>query len=80
MFSTYILYSIAFDRYYVGMTENIKTRLSYHNSGKVKSTKAFMPWTIKYCENYSTRLEARAREKYLKSAAGRRWRKNNLGD
>jgi len=79
MFWVYILYSNAFNRFYVGMTTNLEVRLNTHNSGQVKSTKAFVPWEIMYFEEFGTRNEARNREKYLKSATGRRWRKNNLG-
>ncbi|MBT8271109.1 MAG: GIY-YIG nuclease family protein [Flavobacteriaceae bacterium] len=75
----YTLYSETHDRYYVGMTEDIEQRLAYHNNGRVKSTKAFKPWRIVRLEKYKSMIEARAREKYLKSAAVRRWRRNNLG-
>lgn len=75
----YVLYSEGFKRYYVGMTQNIENRLNQHNSGQVKSTKPFLPWIMISHEDYPNRLEARKREKYLKSSAGRRWRKNNLG-
>lgn len=74
----YILHSKDFDRFYIGMTANIITRLSQHNSGKTKSTKAFVPCSIIHIEEYITLAAARKREKYLKSAAGRRWRKNNI--
>jgi len=79
MFFVYIIYSVGFDRYYVGLSSNVILRLKAHNSGVVKSTKAFRPWKIVHTELFETRIEARRREKYLKSAAGRRWRKNNLG-
>ncbi|MBX2829239.1 MAG: GIY-YIG nuclease family protein [Flavobacteriaceae bacterium] len=78
MFYVYVLYSSGFDRFYVGFTNNLDKRLSEHNSGKNKSTKAFIPWKIVHIENFDSRLEAREREKYLKSAAGRRWRKMNI--
>jgi len=78
MFFVYVLFSENFNRYYVGMTINLEKRLKAHNSGNVKSTKAYLPWEIINKEQFTTRLEARQREKYLKSAAGRRWRKNNL--
>ncbi len=61
------------------MSTDVKQRVNSHNSGKVKSTKAFIPWKLVHLEELKTRIEARTREKYLKSAAGRRWRKNNLG-
>ena len=78
MFFVYILYSNKFDRYYVGMTFNLEMRLKAHNSGNVRSTKAYLPWEVIHKEEFVTRIEARQREKYLKSAAGRRWRKNNM--
>ena len=63
---------------YVGMSINYENRLKEHNSGKTKSTKAFIPWKIIHTEEYPSREAAREREKYLKSAAGRRWRKEHL--
>ncbi len=79
MYCVYIIYSVDFNRYYVGLSSNVSQRLEAHNLGVVKSTKAFCPWGIIHTELFKTRTEARKREKYLKSAAGRRWRKNNLG-
>ncbi|MBJ7879504.1 GIY-YIG nuclease family protein [Gelidibacter salicanalis] len=79
MYVVYIIYSIKFDRYYVGMSSDFKERLKTHNSGQVKSTKAFRPWDLFHLEEFETRTEARTKEKYLKSATGRRWRKHNLG-
>ncbi|WP_179008635.1 GIY-YIG nuclease family protein [Winogradskyella forsetii] len=78
MFYVYVLYSVNFDRNYVGMTDRLEERLIEHNQGKTKSTKAFVPWVRVHEEVFETRLEARTREKYLKSAAGRRWRKQNI--
>jgi len=75
----YILHSQKFKRFYVGITSDLDSRLNAHNSGHVKSTKAYIPWVYVYTEEKSDRMEARQREKYLKSAAGRRWRKINLG-
>ena len=78
MHFVYVLFSFKFNRSYVGMTKNIKQRLSEHNSKKNTSTKAFVPWEVVYTEEYNTQAEARIREKYLKTAGGRRWRKNNI--
>ena len=61
------------------MSADVEQRLKTHNMGKVRSTKAFIEWNLVHVEEFSTRIDARKREKYLKSAAGRRWRKNNLG-
>jgi putative endonuclease len=78
MFYVYVLYSFKFERYYVGMTNCLENRLNEHNDGKTKSTKAFAPWLIVHTENFEIRAAARKREKYLKTAAGRRWRKANI--
>ncbi|MGE0568215.1 MAG: GIY-YIG nuclease family protein, partial [Bacteroidia bacterium] len=64
-----------FDRFYVGHSTDIDKRLAYHNSGKVKSTKAFAPWKVVYSEIFTNATDARSREKYFKSAAGRKFLK-----
>jgi putative endonuclease len=60
------------------MTKDLDRRIAEHNKGMNKSIKKFMPWRIIHVEKFSTRSEARTREKYFKSAAGRTWRKKNL--
>ncbi|MDC6362636.1 MULTISPECIES: GIY-YIG nuclease family protein [Flavobacteriaceae] len=78
MFFVYVLYSSKFERYYVGFTKDIARRLKEHNAGKTTSTKPFVPWKLVHEESFETLAEARKREKYLKSAAGRRWRKLHI--
>lgn len=78
MYFTYILKSLNSDRFYVGMSQDTVKRLQEHNAGKTTSTKAYIPWVMVYQEEFATREAAREREVYLKSAAGRRWRKQNL--
>ncbi len=72
----YIIKSIKDGSEYVGMSDNPDRRLTEHNYGEVKSTKAKRPWKKVYVEELSNRVDARKREKYLKSAAGRRFRKS----
>jgi putative endonuclease len=69
-YTVYILQSEKDNGYYVGLTSNLDKRLEYHNKKKVRSTKNRGPWKIAYKEVYSTRSEARDREKYLKSYKG----------
>ena len=78
MFYVYVLFSVKFEKYYVGLTERLEERLIEHNQGKTKSTKAYIPWIRVHHEVFETRLSARERERYLKSAAGRRWRKKHI--
>ncbi len=76
MYFVYVLKSEDNWRFYVGMTDNIERRLKEHNSGKTKSTKGYKPWILFFHETYNTRLEARKREKYLKSGIGKEFIKN----
>ena len=66
MFFVYILYSESKDRHYIGYSENPERRLSYHNQGFTKSTKAGAPWKIVYTEKFETKSEAIKREKFIK--------------
>lgn len=68
----YILKSKSYSKTYVGITEHLDRRLAEHNSGKSIFTKRYKPWVVIYTEEYSSMNEARIREKYFKSAAGRR--------
>ncbi|HWY38486.1 MAG TPA: GIY-YIG nuclease family protein [Bacteroidia bacterium] len=68
----YILYSKIHKRTYVGCSQNIANRLKTHNEGKVTSTKRFIPWKVIYTEEAGTYADARKKEKYYKSSAGRR--------
>jgi putative endonuclease len=72
MFQVYIIKSTKLDnKYYIGSAEDAKRRLNFqHNKGKVKSTKAYLPWEIIYTENFETRSEAVRRERQIKSYKG----------
>jgi putative endonuclease len=61
------------------MTENLERRLREHNSGKTRSTRFYRPWTMVFFESFGTRIEARKREKYLKSGIGKAFIKNWSG-
>ena len=67
MFYVYILHSESFDRYYIGQTNNLVDRIRRHNSGYVKSTKAYKPWEVVYSETFQSRGDSISRESYLKS-------------
>lgn len=67
MYYTYVLVSTRNGDLYVGSTENVENRLSLHNSGKVRSTKAYVPWQLLQKEEFATRSEAMLRERFLKN-------------
>jgi putative endonuclease len=71
-YKIYILYSDQHKKTYVGFSEDISKRLEKHNAGKVTSTKNFRPWRIVFEEEVDDYKDARKRELYYKSAAGRR--------
>lgn len=76
MFFVYIIRSEMDGRFYVGLTENVENRIIQHNKGMTFSTKGYRPWKLFFKEEYITRLEARSREKYLKSGVGKEYIKN----
>lgn len=73
MWIVYVLRSKRSGKRYIGMTQDVALRLAQHNSGKSKFTSGHMPWELIYQETYSSSIEARSREKYLKSSQGRRF-------
>ena len=54
-------------RYYIGHTSNLNLRIKDHNRGKVRSTKAYIPWEVILYEEYLTKSEAYKREMQIKS-------------
>ncbi len=66
-YCVYILKSLRFERYYIGHTANISKRLYEHNMGKVRSTKAYKPWSVVYIDKLPNKKEAYAREMQIKS-------------
>jgi putative endonuclease len=51
---------------YIGYTNDLKRRINEHNSGKVISTKFYMPFKLIYYEAYSNKKDAILREHLLK--------------
>ncbi|OGE08326.1 hypothetical protein A3A60_03970 [Candidatus Curtissbacteria bacterium RIFCSPLOWO2_01_FULL_42_26] len=70
--TTYVLQSLKDNRTYVGSTNDFEKRLALHNSGRVTSTKHRIPFKIIFTEEFETIQEAKKREQYYKSGAGRR--------
>jgi putative endonuclease len=76
MFWAYILFSKADKKLYVGQTANLAKRLALHDKGLVSATKLRRPLTLIHSESYTTRKEAMAREKFMKSLWGARFKKS----
>jgi putative endonuclease len=65
----YILQSETSGRYYIGQTQDVSERLTYHNANYSKSLKNRGPWRLVHTEQFKTRSEAVARERQLKSGS-----------
>jgi putative endonuclease len=78
MITVYVIESITDETCYTGMAKDAIARLIEHNAGKNRFTKGHMPWKIIYVESHPDWATARIREKYLKTASGKRWLKERL--
>ena len=72
----YILKSQKDGKRYIGLTNNLESRLNLHNKGKVKSTQNRRPFILVYFEKFVDRKEAAKREKFFKTGKGREFLNN----
>jgi putative endonuclease len=69
----YILFSEKLNKYYVGSTTELDRRVIEHNRGKEKFTRTGLPWLLVYTEDFPSLLEARRREREIKSKKSRKY-------
>ena len=74
----YLLRSLKNGSLYIGSTHDLKKRVAKHNKGLNFSTKPYVPWELLYYEAHRNEADARRREKYLKTTAGRQALRNML--
>jgi putative endonuclease len=67
----YVLHNKNRSFVYVGYSENLRQRISEHNKGYSKSTKAYLPLGLIHYEAYKNKKDAKRREMYLKTNRGR---------
>lgn len=83
MYKIYLLISEESKKTYIGFTDNLKRRSIEHRNHKVKSTKNFSEFkiiTLEKLKETDNIQEARKKEKYWKSGAGRKKIKNIFKD
>jgi putative endonuclease len=76
MYYVYVLRNAK--QFYIGSTNDLRRRLTEHRANRVFSTKNRGPWRLLYYEACLAEKDARPREKYLKTAWGKRYLKKRV--
>jgi len=69
----YIIQSEKSGRYYVGHTDDLDQRLTFHNTGQSRYTARKGPWALVYSEQFPSRSASAKRESEIK-----RWKSRIL--
>jgi predicted GIY-YIG superfamily endonuclease len=79
MMYVYLLRSVDFpEENYVGLTDDLRARLSAHNKGQAKHTSKFKPWRLVTYLAFSDAEKAVAFERYMKTSSGRAFANKRL--
>ena len=73
MYYVYVLHSEIDRGLYIGFSSNLRRRFAEHNEGLAPASAHRGPWKLIYYEAYVEEADARGREEFLKSGAGRRF-------
>jgi predicted GIY-YIG superfamily endonuclease len=63
---------------YVGVTADLRSRMTDHNAGSSPHTAKYMPWRLVTYVAFSNRRRADEFERYLKSGSGHSFAKRHL--
>lgn len=66
------------DRYYTGLTSDVRSRLEAHNAGRCRYTAHARPWRLDVVVEFADERRAVAFEQYLKSGSGSAFAKRHL--
>ena len=81
MHHLYILYSPSSDKYYVGQTPDLETRLLFHNELSEDSyTSKHRPWELACSIETPSRSAAMKLERYVKSRKSRAYTESLVND
>jgi len=79
MYYVYLLESEAVENQrYIGMTSDLKQRISQHNAGKSPHTSKYAPWKLVTYVAFSDIARAEAFERYLKPGSGHAFARKRL--
>ncbi|MDR3564761.1 MAG: GIY-YIG nuclease family protein [Negativicutes bacterium] len=70
--------SLTDGNFYVGLTQDLRNRINQHQAGEVQSTRTRRPFELIYYEACQNVQDAARREKYLKTAWGKRYLKQRM--
>lgn len=70
-FYVYILNCLQDNGLYIGFTTDLKKRLKEHANGRVEATRKRIPFKLIHYEYFINKVDAKAREEFLKSGFGR---------
>lgn len=73
VFFVYIIYSEKRDKYYIGYTADLVTRVDKHNLGATTSTRSGIPWILVYSEEFENKTDAIKREIAIKKKKSRKY-------
>ena len=73
IYYVYVLLSDKDNKYYIGVSADLRRRISEHKNGFVKSTRNRRPFRLILKEGFGYKTEALRRERFLKSVAGRKY-------
>ena len=68
----YILQSKSSSKFYVGISDNPKRRLEFHNTIEKGFTSRYRPWEIVFLKEYANKAEALYNERKIKSWKSRK--------
>ena len=81
MHHVYILYSPSHDKYYIGQTPDIETRLLFHNELSTTSyTSKYRPWELKRAIEVENSSIAIKMERYIKGRKSRAYLEKLITD
>ena len=78
MYYVYIIFSVEYDEWYVGSTNDLQNRIHDHNSGKNLHTKKYKPWKLVHYSAFKSKTRALEFERYLKTGSGRAFSRKHL--
>lgn len=77
-FYVYTIFSLKDKKFYTGYTLDLRKRISEHTKGLSRATKFRRPFLLIHYEYLINELDAKARERFLKSGFGRKQLKAEL--